>query len=404
MAYVYKLIFDISVYYGISGYYMILYMDAAPSLAGMLLLVAAIVSYRLVSEKYPDSRWKNLLLLLPGIALLFSSGLVPAFHLLPAWCYGAYCVITEKKQLTYPAFRKSFGRRLILLAVFIPPLINEPMAEAALSNSAIYVILWLFAGVSCSRCLREKQENLRQMLVPLGAIALCGILTYFGVPQFLVKCLNDYVIQVLINGLLIIGLLFASLIFALFDWLMSINGPPKHSNGIALETDSIAQIMGIDPSEMKTADADFFWLNMIGYIVGALAILVVLIILIRKLVKSAKNRLHKDNQKSWSVERQLLHNNKKERKLSRRKLQNPRETVRYYYARYMRECNKRGVKVQKHWTSEELAVASKPYFAEDDILQMEGAYRQARYNPNADITAQDAKLASKLWQNFKKTK
>lgn len=404
MAYIYKLIFDISVYYGISGYYMMLYLDTEPSLAGMLLLVAAVTLYWVTCRKCVGRWWAYLALCLPLLTTLFAGDIASLIHLIPAWFYGAYCVVTEKRQLTYLRFRKTFIRSLLLLLLFIPPFINNPEAENALSSSAVYVISWLLLGVSCVRCLREKHENARQLLVLLFATALFGFLTYLGVPQFLVACLNDYVIQVLINGLLIIGLLIASLVFALFDWLMSINGPPKHSNGIALEKDSIAEIMGIDPSEMTTADADFFWLNMIGYIVGALVILVVLIILICKLVRSAKNRLHKDNQKGWSVERQLLRNNKSIRRFSGRKPQEPRALVRYYYAKYMRQCLKRGVKLQKDWTSEELAQASKPYFQEEDILQMEDIYRRARYQTNEDILPCEAKKTAKLWQNFKKAK
>lgn len=404
MAYLYKLIFDISVYFGITGFYLQLYADVVVSFAGLVLLITALVSYKFLSDKYPEKHIRYLVFLLPAFTLLFTHSIFSLIHLAIAWSYGTYCAITEKAPLTYAGFRTRFVRSLVLLIAFIPPLINHPMAKEALSDSSVYVIIQLLCGVSGIRCLREKRDDIRQMLVLLAGTAVLGVLTLLGVPQFIVRCLNDYVLQVLINGVLLICLLFAALIFELFNWLMSINGPPNRPDGISLDTESIADIMGIDPSQMQSPDADFFWLNMIGYIVGAIAILVVLIILVRKLIKSAKNRLHKDNQKGWSIERQQLATQQRSRRRSRRKPQEPRALVRYYYAKYMRECEKRGVNVRRDWTSQELSNASLPYFSKDDIQSMKAIYRSARYHLKEKVAAQDAKQASKLLQSIKKTK
>ena len=400
----YKLVFDLSVYYAISGYYLMLFTGKEAPFLGFALLAASLILYLLVSKQWLDGRWKASIFLLPALTLLATQELLFLIHLLPAWIYVFYCTVTEKADTDYIAFRKQFGRSILLLLLLILPLFYDPMAMQALSASAVYILIQLVVATACIRCLREKKEDLRQLIMLLVGTLLCGILTWLGVPQFIMGCINDYVLQVLVNGLMLLGALLAFLVFSFFDWLMSINGPPKGSAGIGIGAESVAQFMGVDPSELANADQDLLWLNIIGYIVGALVILIVLFIMIRKLVKSTKSRRMAQKHDGWSVERHRIRSDIGTRRFSQRKPQDPRKAIRYYYGLYLHECAKRGVQIPRGWTCRDIGQACKEVFQEKDVQELEDQYQAARYCMREPISAKDAKNIAKIWRSLRKTK
>lgn len=400
----YKLVFDLSVYYAISGYYLMLFTGKEASFLGFVLLTFSLILYLLVSNKWPDSRWKICIFLLPALTLFATREWICLIHLLPAWIYVSYCAIADKADTNYEKFRRQFSRSLLLLVLVILPLFYDPFAVHALSGSAAYILAQLVVATACIRCLREKKEDLRKLIVLLAGTLLCGILTWLGIPQFIMRCTNDYVLQVLINGLMLLGALIAFLIFRFFDWLMSINGPPEGSAGVSIGAESIAQIMGIDPSELGNSDQSLLWLNIIGYIVGALVILIVLLILLRKLLRSAKSRHRAERQDAWSVEQQKLRKGIALNRFSKRKPQDPRKAVRYYYGLYMRECSKRGARILKGWTCHDIAQAGERYFCEKDIQDLDASYQSARYCMRTPVSTKDAKKTAKTWQALRKTK
>ena len=266
MIIVYKLLFDLSVYYAISGYYLLLFAGKDVPFLGFALLAVSLILYQLASAKWQDSRWNMGIFLIPALTLLVTQDWICLIHLLPAWIYISYCAISKKAGTDYTLFRRRFGRSVLLLILLILPLFYEPMAVQALSASAVYIWIQLVVGTACIRCLREKKEDLRQLIILFVCTPACGVLTWLGIPQFIMRCINDYVLQVLVNGLMLLGALLAFLVFSFFDWLMSINGPPKGSAGIGIGAESVAQIMGVDPSELANADQGLLWLNIIGYI------------------------------------------------------------------------------------------------------------------------------------------
>jgi len=83
---------------------------------------------------------------------------------------------------------------------------------------------------------------------------------------------------------------------------------------------------------------------------------------------------------------------------------NPKMAVRYYYWKFMQECSKRGVQIQKGWTAEELCRATEGQFQNAEVLALHRLYIPVRYDDRADVSTADAREAARLWHELKKSK
>ena len=70
----------------------------------------------------------------------------------------------------------------------------------------------------------------------------------------------------------------------------------------------------------------------------------------------------------------------------------------------MCECTKRGIKIRKGWTAEDLSQASTGLFRPADITAMQQLYMPVRYDDHAKVNLADVKEAARLWQELKKYK
>lgn len=402
MAIAYRLIFEISVYYTLTGVYLQALLEAEPSLAGMVLLCLAIALCALFTVKGAPALWRGLMLL-PALTLLFRPGWLGMLHLLPPWLYCAVMILGQRADTDYKAFRRRFSRSFLLLLLAALPLAGRPNAGSMLGNVAVYLIIQLLSGIACLRFLRDRQDGYRHLLSMAAVAVLCLILTGLRVPQFLLKICNDYVLQVVWRGIALLASLVAYCIFEGFKWLLSINGTPPEiiRNNSAMTT--TAEIIGVDTSALMSDSGGMLWLEIAVYILLAIAILIAAFFLVRQLVRQGL-RLHRtDKNTLWTEERSTIQKGSGAPKRRRRRPQDPRQAVRYYYALYVSECGRRGVKVQPDWTCEDVSRASEGCFSPHDIGSLTQLYQPARYS-SSQVTNQQVRKAAKLWQNIKKTK
>ena len=195
MAECYKLLFDLSLYYAVFGYYLSLAVSTPPSavfyltLAGMILLDSVLRVRHLYETGSRAVRF--LPLLLPLAALAFHPSLAQIVHVLPVWAYLGFSVITGRVQISYAAFRShfAFGLWMLLLMVF-GPLFPGSLSEA-FTGAVPYLVGMLVCGVCLLRMLREQRpDGLRQGIYMLLFILLCVLLTVGQAPQLLVRGLG----------------------------------------------------------------------------------------------------------------------------------------------------------------------------------------------------------------------
>ena len=402
MVAVFKLIFDISIYYALSGFYLQLLFDAPPSAVSMLLLCAAVILHRLFLQKMPR-KWSHAAFVIPLGLFAFSPGYIGWLHLLPVWGYAIFSMVTDRSVSDYKIFREQVRKRFLLLLILIPGLLFADGSWDALSGIGLSLILLALSGIACLRCLRERNENMRQLTIMLVITLACAVLTMLGVPQWLMGLLNKYVIQLVLRGIKLLLMLIAYCIFALFEWLVSINGTPQGTSG-SQSMMSVAEIMGVEEGMAISADGRILWLEIAGYIVAAVAILFLLFLLVRKIIRSGKHLFQSAKQKGWEEEHLRLESDEPRKRLPRIRPKDPRKAVRYYYGRYMQLCRKRGIKIHKSWTCRELGAASSPVFPVQELSELETFYEAARYNTTEEVQLQHVKQMSAIWKKLKKAK
>ena len=399
MSAVYRLLFFVFVYYTVTGIYLQAYFSKLPFVPGFVGLLLALMAFGIVSGNKKLDKFKKFTLLFPLAAVAFLPDWVDCVHILPAWLYSGYVLLTDKTDMDYAAFSKRLVKILLIFgcALIIPILGAKPVLEY-LSKLSGYFVLILAFGAICLRSLRNRDQSLHQFGVIAVFTIICGVLCLLGIPQTILGFLRDKVLMGIIGAL---GYL-ASFI--------NIRSPETEQTktdgeGYLTKPDTTNEIpFDVSNIRYKHNMQLIHILETLFYIAVGILLLVLLIKLVKGMIKELKQTQSKPKQFAWQDEvvhlRTLNYDNGNKR---RRKSRDPRNAVRYYYWLYMQECAKRGIAIEKGWTSEDLAVASSDHFLQEDILAMQALYMPVRYNDNADVTQGQARQAAKLWHKLKKS-
>lgn len=394
---VYKLIFDLALFYTLSGFYIrVLFVEEVSAL-GLVLLCLTVVTYMLLRLKGVQEKRCRLALLLPVFALLAFSGWFTVIQLLIGWAYVAYSLINEKIYIDQKSFQNKFKRGCCLLLLMIPGLLFSKQSLQAFVSVISYILLQMISGICCLRTLREE-NNGRQGLIILAIVVGCGVLTLAGVPQLIalgLKCVWD----ILMQGLSLLALVLAYGIIWLLEWLVSL-GQGLSTGKTPRESTTTAEILGIDEALLTSDTGEILWLEIFGYILLALLIIAGIFFLLRYLLGN-RNQINDKKISVWTEERETLGVSR--RKRSWRKPQEPRMAVRYYYALFIRECQRRGILVQSSSTSQELTCMSEDVFG-DNSQELRNLYISARYSLRQPVATQQGRQAARLWQSLKRTK
>ena len=398
MAPIYRMMFEVSVYYTVSGIYLQALFGKQPSMTGALLILAAMLLFGVCSEREQLRKWRMLPLLLPAAMLFFRPGIEPFIQALPAWIYPAMMLSRDMGEIDYAAFQKKMYKSLLVIAVsLIPVFLMAKPALQLLGNMLIYVVFMMVSAIICMRCLRDRTGGLQHFAVISLFTVACGILDYFRVPQWLLNFLRDGALRCL----------------SYFEDLASFlptfkpREPGKKTGQVSTTTAEKTKLPwdlsgdGYESSET---------LNKIIETILFIAIVTVIVIFVVKLlidlIKNMKETESSPREQKWKDEVVHLRLSDKDGKGSKKRWKptDHRLAVRYYYWKYMQECAKRGILVRKEWTAEELAEASMNQFQQADILAMQKLYLPIRYREMGEVTASQAREAARLWHNLKKSK
>lgn len=403
MATFYKLLFDLSLYYTLTGFYLRCVSGKAPSAACFLALTAcAAVAVFLLRVRNAQSRLLRALPLpLPLAALLTHPGLIPFLHCLPAWAYLAFSIMTDRTEISYNAFRHhfGFGLKCLLLLVF-GPLFPTQLSQAALGTIP-YLVLMLVSGVCMLRVLREKHGNgIRQGLYMTVFVLLCAGLTLGHAPQMLAKGMG-YVYRGIVAPavfLLAVALAAALYIFYLLaKWLVAKaqgENPP-----LELSLQSMADAMGLE-SQYKAYTTDLRWLKTLLIVLFAAFLAFLLFLLFRRLLgerSAAAPRALAPEKRS------VLSGGQVKRAPGRLRPRDPRLAVRWYYARFLEECGRRGMHMTRGMTVAEVSTLAAPLFPGADVDALAKLYVPARYHLSRRVTKEEARLASEAWNILRRS-
>lgn len=394
----YKLMFDLAFYYTLTGFYLSIFTGAEPSASAFVLLCCGVLLNCLIRQ----NRAVRASLLLPLLALIRWPGLWTAIHLLPVWIYTAYCLRTQRTQVTYEDFYHRFGFSGGLLLSFVLAFLLSKNAPRAFVAVIPYLIMMLAVGVCLLRLLRENTASGgKQALIMVVFIAGCGLLTVGRAPQMLMGAVGfvyEHVIAVaLLGAILLFGLVLYGA-FAGIAWLASLLG--AQGQQLQLDLRSVAEQVGLE-AEITDRTGDIAWLRILGYILLAVLITAVLVLIFRRLL-GGSNRTASQN--PWSEQKTRLGGSAV---LGTRSLIRPRDSrlaVRYYYGRFLQEADRRGMEAGPGSTAEEIVCKARMYFPGADPEDLAAVYAPARYCRTLPVTQADASRAQSAWRRLKKTK
>ena len=400
----YKLVFDLALYYTIGGYFTSLVFDTVPSAVGFLLLAAAVLLDAILRARTERRGLvKYLPLVLPVLTLIARPGIWQIVHILPAWAYLGWSFCTDRIETYYYEFQAHFSFSLKLHLLLLAGFPFWEKVPLALGRALPYLILLLAVGVCLLRMLREKQkQGVRQAIYIAIFIVLCAGLTLGQAPQALMRGfvqLYRNVLAPLFFGIAILAALAGYIIYLFLEWLISRrNGeitPPQ------INLQSVAEDLGIE-EQYDAYLVDLSWLRPIGITIAAAIVIFALFLIFRKLLGDTRMETA---EKSFSEQSErLMQRGGKKRKTGLLRPRNPRLAVRYYYAKFMEECRKRGLQYSEGMTAQELCRHSVRVFPGADPEELSRVYAPARYSSREVVTQADADRAAALWKELKQIK
>ena len=407
-----KILFDLSFYYTLSGFYLYLFSGTYPSIWGVPVLMLSALVYMAIANRKPNingpSKRKILrpgILLccaLPGLLLVFSPAILQIIQYLPAWAFFGYTIWNGLVNTDRKMFEDHFGftGKLYLLLLFGILAINTKRLGAALTGAIPYLIIYLLTGVCLMRILREdgkltKGRNVAILLALLfGSIALAGLQTpqlILNIVGFLYRNVIAWVIVgvVVAVGTIVYGII--SIFAKLFSFLNIGN------SGVNMDPAGFAQdILGED---VEIIAGQFpAWLRIAAAMLLVLAVAYVIFLIMRKLLGKKSDEKKRD---FYTEEHENLQRRERSMRNGLLRPKDPRQAVRWYYRKYLKEgASKRKQKPIPADTSMDILQKYSPFFPENEAEELRELYIIARYRQSLDIPRTAADTARDLWDKM----
>ncbi len=406
MTVLYKLLYDLALYYVLSGQYIFLLTGLSPSplCFGLLALSAALCC--LIRHYLPGKR----LLLVPAllVPLLALTADLPIHLLLqaaPAMLYLIWCESSGRLYTNDTAFRYHFFSGLWLLLALLPSfIIDSERFVDGLTVVLPYFILQLALGICLLRILREKKpSSLRQTLIMIGFLAGCLAFVLLGIPRllgqgaaFLWQHLLRYVLA--LGGYLLGGVIMV--VFWIISWVFRFLNLDGKGGDLTMGVASIVDDSGVEEViEEVTHDTKLLELLLFIFVLGAIAGL--LMILFKHMSGEVKpSTLAKFRQEVLSPDYVPT---VKHFRAGLLRPTDPRLALRYYLQKFLKESKQRGAELKSSMTAEDIYRACAPYFPRAPLREMLSLYVPARYCLRTEVSRADADRAQALWKELKRS-
>ena len=428
---IYKRIFDITYFLSLTGFYIGLVRKVPPYAPGAALLFVSVIldealaflsgRIRAAGKEAKDASGKaaggtvlSLIAALPAAAVLFLilrpsllSDRAQYWQLVPIALYTVYVIVRRRSDVTYEIFLSQFRFALRTFLIFIPGFIVSRYVPQALAGIMPYLVTFLGMAVCLLRFLREDHSGtkmrtaVRQGIVLAAFILLCFLMTegnalyYMGVVlRFVYNNLLRYLIIAAAYVILYVVYYGSLGFYYLAKWLGLLSlemperpyesGPPLPSEIMDYGTPQEAAVNPVARALMIAA-----CVLLLG--------LVIYLILRHLLGEKARDAVQE------TAEAEVSERVEGGKKLSMPRLfrpADPKMAVRFYFAKLMRECKKRGIPPAESDTSREIADRASESFGGGDTEKLQALYIAARYSPD-DGDPEAVKESAQLWKNIK---
>ena len=403
MGFTAKIMCDLSLWLTVSGFiYSYFRPEPMPYWpAGLMVLCCLLCS--LLKDKKPPLR------LLPLLALaacgFWMRGLADAVLLVPPCLYCAWVCVRGLFSPDYSGCCGYFKPAAVILPVLLllAALIGGgPRVE---KFALPYFLTFLFCGIAMLRLLRHDggtRKEWRLWLIDFGSLGLCCAAALFlSSPLFLgaaggvLGSLYRFVVQPLLMGVVYLMLAVVWL-FEQAVGLFRSDRPAVENTPQDLVEDLAPELSG------EAAGSGGEVLRQILVAVAVVAAVVVLAVFAFRLFRKMAGAAGRSSAET-SVETRREHLRPDRARPALRSVlapRTPRDTVRWYYRKFLLKARAAGMALRPSDTSESIARAAEALFDPALVSELRRLYLVARYSPDA-VTAGDAKRARDIYGSLK---
>ena len=399
----YKLLFDLTLYYELSGFYFKVIFHVRPSVGGFLLLLTSVLlDIFLRSRDAKRGLLKYLPLVLPVAIFYYRPSLWQFVQFIPAWAFLVISIWTDRIAVSYEGFKDHYSFAGKLQFVFIPSLVFWERVPGGFQVAIPYLVLMLVMGICLMRMLREKgSKGAKQAIFMTGFIILSALLTIGHAPQLLLQGIgivyHNVIAPVLVGAAEVVTAI-GYVFYLAARWLISLHKGTRPTPG-GSETPP-AWYDASRPYEITEVNSE--WLKYVLIGIAALLAILFVILVIRKML-GEKEELEEERTEDDKIEHASLPTAKPRSILGLRP-RNPRLAVRYYFSKFLSECAKRGEELPAGLTATELATYCADRFPGVDPQVLATLYSPARYSNLETVSSEDVENAAEAWRALKRTK
>lgn len=383
----FKLFADISVYYALIFYLSKAIANVDYFAAGWFFLILMCAARGLTVQFAKDNHPAlKLLYLIPSVSLLFSPTFVQAALWIPLWVWCVYSFESGAYDFTYGAYRSLCYKECIVIFLCWISLFFLPEWPYAITQAAFYLAFALAGMVIMLRYLRQEKTGGGISLGLMAALlAASGFCSFFHVFSSLFNLLKR-------GYLWLVSLLFKIVTpetFSFMDESALPDAVELKPEGTPVFSEGNPVISLIAPlKEMSLFE------KILIFLVIALIAGVIIWILFRSM---KGHRFYQRKEAEETVEK--IRPSRKAR-MSLFAPGDPREAVRWYYARYVHECVKKGLVVKDNVNSKQIEEASAVFLDEQVCRDFRQLYIRVRYS-SAPVTRGDVNLARSYWKQIR---
>jgi len=401
-----KVLFDLSFYYAISGFYLYLFTEVFASGWGVPIFVLSACVYNAMIKWLPGIKKMSAVLAcaLPGLFFVFEISFLQIMQFLPAWVFFIIKIWQDRFNTDREQFADHFKVTRYTLVGAALGLIYVSRSVPAFIGVTPYLITYLMTGICLMRTLREEGSLTagRNMALMVTVLLCSVVLAVLQAPHWIFQAAGFIYTNIILTLLRWIGyaimmvvyaIIFVfSLIARLLAQFMTLDEFEMPGQGIGGPAEMFMEAEGMMQAEQLP------WVRVVATMILIIAVALIVYFLLRRLIggnlKAGDNNLFIEIQETLNVKER-----KKRSGVFRPK--DPRQAIRWYYRKYLTEGASRGVKHERQDTSLSVLQKFEPIFQEIESDKLRDLYIKARYQYTNDVQKDDAQAVSELWHSLK---
>ena len=326
---------------------------------------------------------------IPLISFLFHPDLIQMISVMPIWVWLSYAMITGRFDQSYEQYKSQAKKVVLIMFLMLLAYFWVPGFMTAFIHAVPFIAISLAVAVCTLRYLRQERTGALRNAVYISGVTL-GCLIAAATNLF------NVIWNLFCRAYLwAVNLLFSIPSSSVFEpFVNDLELPEAVLPQLGEFTDESIHIESVNVLA-QTQEQTLLEKILI------IAAMTILISFITWLFLSSKNSVMVRREKKDEEQEKIVR--RKKARLPLFAPSQPREAVRYYYAKYMRECRRQAILIEPSMTAGEISEASAVLLDEENREAMRDLYIRSRYS-SQDISTHDAETAKQIYRQLKNSR